>query len=137
MAARAIDTMNEVTKRDNVRDALFNYLDTDTIWYGTPLLTNHTYSPDTWLASFHQSDPEPLVRLQKEYWDPLLTWARDTFDVELLTSDSLLFNSQPEATKQKLEKVLQGLDPWQMAGCVSFIVLSRLPLIFCGQRWSA
>lgn len=120
--------MNEIATRDDVRNALFNYLDTDTIWYGTPLLTNLTYSPDTRLVSFHQSYPEPLVRLQKDYWDPLLTWARDTFDVELLTSDSLLFNAQPEATKRKFEKVLQGLDPWQMAGCVSFIVLSHRPL---------
>jgi ATP synthase F1 complex assembly factor 2 len=64
------------------------------------------------------------VRLQNDHWDPLLTWARDTFDVELLTSNSLLLSAQPEATKLKLGKVLQGFDPWQMAGCVSFIVLS-------------
>jgi len=59
------------------------------------------------------------VRLQKDHWDPLLAWARDTFDVELLTSNSLLLNAQPEATKKKLNEVLQGFDPWQMAGCVS------------------
>jgi ATP synthase F1 complex assembly factor 2 len=76
-------------------------------------------------VSFHQEDPEPLVRLQKDHLDPLLTWARDTFDIELLTSDSLLLNAQPEATKKKLDKVLQGFDPWLMAGCVSFIILYR------------
>ncbi|KAI0279800.1 ATP12-domain-containing protein [Russula aff. rugulosa BPL654] len=96
LAARAIDTMNEATKRGDVRTAMFKYLDTDTI-------------------CFHQEHPEPLVRLQKDHWDPLLTWARDTFDIELLTSDSLLLNAQPEATKRKLDKVLQGFDPWQMA----------------------
>ncbi len=63
------------------------------------------------------------MRLQKDHWDPLLSWARDTFDVELLTSNSLLLNAQPEATKKKLDKLLQGFDPWQMACCVSFIVL--------------
>ena len=70
------------------------------------------------------------MRLQKDYWDPLLTWARDTFDVELLTSNSLLFNAQPEATKRELDKVLQGFDPWQLAGCVSFVVLSHRPFIY-------
>jgi len=96
LAARAIDTMNEATTRVDVRTSLFKYLDTDTI-------------------CFHQEYPESLVRLQKEHWDPLLTWARDTFDIELLTSDTLLLNAQPEATKRKLDKVLQGFDPWQMA----------------------
>ncbi|KAH9955608.1 ATP12-domain-containing protein [Russula dissimulans] len=96
LAARAIDAMNEVTSCDDVRKALLEYLDTDTI-------------------CFHQDSPEPLVRLQDDHWNPLLTWARDTFDVELLTSDSVLFNTQPEATKRKFDKVLQGFDPWQMA----------------------
>ncbi|KAI0293456.1 hypothetical protein BC826DRAFT_1015633 [Russula brevipes] len=96
LAARAIDAMNEAATRQNVRDALLKYLDTDTI-------------------CFHQNHPEQLVRLQDEHWNPLLTWARDTFDIELLTSDSVLFNSQPEVTKRKLDKVLQSFDPWQMA----------------------
>lgn len=129
--------MNEATTRADVRTALFKYLDTDTIWYGTLILTSHTHSPDTWWASFHQEYPEALVRLQKEHWDPLLTWARDTFDIELLTSDTLFLNAQPEATKRKLDKVLKGFDPWQMAGCVSFIDHNRRSLnICCGQRWN-
>lgn len=85
-----------------------------------PPLSIHTHSSGT---SFHQDHPEPLVRLQDDHWNPLLTWARDTFDVELLTSDSVLFNAQPEATKRKLDNVLQGFDLWQMAGCVSLAVL--------------
>jgi ATP synthase F1 complex assembly factor 2 len=75
------------------------------------------------MVSFHQNYPEPLVRLQDEHWKPLLTWARDTFDLELLSSDSVLFSVQPVATRKKLDKVLQGLDPWQMAGCVSLHAL--------------
>jgi ATP synthase F1 complex assembly factor 2 len=116
--------MNEGTTRDDVRDTLFEYLDSDTIWYCIPPLTNRTHLPDTRCVSFHQGYPEPLVRLQNDHWDPLLTWARNTFDVEILTSNSLLLNAQPEATKRKLGNVLQGFDPWQMAGCVSFVVLS-------------
>src|SRR6267154_3648665 len=133
-----MDTMNEATKRADVRTAMFKYLDTDTIWYGTEIFTSHAYSPDTRCISFHQEYPDALVRLQKDHWNPLLTWARDTFDIELLTSNSLLLNAQPEATKRKLDKVLQGFDPWRMAGCVSFIVFYRHSLnICCGQRWSA
>ena len=130
--------MNESAKRADTHTAIFKYLDTDTIWYVTQILTSHTHSPDARWVSFHQEYPEQLVRLQKDHWDPLLTWARDTFDIELLTSDSLLLNAQPEATKRKLDKVLQGFDPWQMAGCVSFIVLYQHSLnIRSGQRWNA
>jgi ATP synthase mitochondrial F1 complex assembly factor 2 len=86
------------------------------------LLSHHRL--DLLRTSFHQDSPEPLVRLQDDHWNPLLTWARDTFDVELLTSDSVLFNTQPEATKRKFDKVLQGFDPWQMAGCVHYSLLS-------------
>ena len=63
------------------------------------------------------------MRLQNEHWNPLHKWARDDFDVELVTSDSVLFSAQPEATKKKLDKVLQRFDMWQMAGCVLFTVI--------------
>jgi ATP synthase F1 complex assembly factor 2 len=120
--------MNEVTTRDDVRKALLNYLDTDTIWYGSSFYGIRTHSPNLRLASFHQDYPESLVRLQDDHWTPLITWARDTFGVELLTSDSVLFSAQPAATRRKFDEVLQGFDPWQMAGCVLLLVFS--PVIY-------
>jgi chaperone required for assembly of F1-ATPase len=97
----------------------------------------YTYSPNLLWISFHQDYPEPLVRLQNDHWIPLLTWARDTFDVELLTSGSVLFSAQPLVTKRKFDKVLQGFDPWQMAGLYHYLLS---PMIYskmtCGQRWS-
>ncbi|KAJ6546535.1 hypothetical protein DFH09DRAFT_1249088 [Mycena vulgaris] len=75
---------------------LLPYLDTDTI-------------------CFYQDYPPQLVDLQTEHWDPLLSWARSTFDVELNTFDSLLFNSQPDETKSKMDKVLSTFDHWEMA----------------------
>jgi ATP synthase F1 complex assembly factor 2 len=86
----------------------------------------HTHLPNLLWISFHQDYPEPLVRLQDDHWNPLLTWARDTFDVELLTSGSVLFSAQPAATKRKFDKVLQGFDPWQMAGWLSLRTLYDL-----------
>jgi ATP synthase F1 complex assembly factor 2 len=67
-------------------------------------------------CSFHQDDPPPLVALQKEHWEPLLHWACKTFDVQIYGSKSLLLNAQPEATKQKFDKVLAEFDHWEMAG---------------------
>jgi len=82
--------------RAEVRASLLEYLDTDTI-------------------CFYQDEPPPLVVLQQKYWDPLLNWARSTFDVEIRKFDSILFNSQPEATKRKFDTLLAQFDPWEMA----------------------
>ena len=120
--------MNETAARLDVCSALLKYLDTDTIWYVPAHFTISARSLNTRWVSFHQDYPEPLVRLQDEYWNPLIIWARDTFDIKLLTSDSVLFSTQPEATKKKLDKVLRSLDPWQMAGCVSFTLIIVYPV---------
>jgi ATP synthase F1 complex assembly factor 2 len=64
------------------------------------------------------------VRLQDEHWNPLLAWARDTFNIELFTSQSVLFGAQPDTTKKILDEALQKLDSWQMAGCVSLATTS-------------
>ncbi|KAJ7632479.1 hypothetical protein FB45DRAFT_831648 [Roridomyces roridus] len=96
LASRAIDAMVSEATRQEVREALLEYLDTDTI-------------------CFHQDYPPQLVDLQAQHWDPLLAWARATFDVELNTSESLLFSSQPDETKTKLVQILSTFDHWEMA----------------------
>ncbi|SRR6266702_1978490 len=116
--------MNDVATRADVRTALLKYLDTDTIWYCSSFFFGLARPPDTPRFSFHQDYPDPLVRLQDEHWNPLLAWARDTFNIELLTSQSVLFSAQPDATKKILDEALQKLDSWQMAGCVSFAAIS-------------
>lgn len=80
--------------------------------------------PDPPRFSFHQDYPDPLVRLQDKHWNPLLAWARDTFNIEFYTFQSVLFSSQPDATKQVLDEELEKLDSWKLAGCVSFILIS-------------
>ncbi|RDB24109.1 ATP synthase mitochondrial F1 complex assembly factor 2 [Hypsizygus marmoreus] len=96
IASRAFDDLGEQTTRYEVQEALLKYLDTDTI-------------------CFHQDYPPQLERLQTEHWDPLLEWARKTFDVKLFKSESILFATQPEATHEKFRKVLAEFDQWQMA----------------------
>jgi ATP synthase F1 complex assembly factor 2 len=68
------------------------------------------------VCSFHQDEPPPLVTLQQTHWEPLLHWARKTFDVGIDIFDSVLSNQQPEQTKQKFDAVLSDFDHWEMAG---------------------
>ena len=67
--------------------------------------------------------------LQEKHWDPLLNWARSTFDVEIHKFNSILFNSQPEATKQKLGKILGQFDPWEMAGTENYHPIFALSVL--------
>ncbi|EPQ58611.1 ATP12-domain-containing protein [Gloeophyllum trabeum ATCC 11539] len=96
LAARAIDTAKDPKSRTEIREALIKYLDTDTV-------------------CFHQLEPEALARLQKAHWDPLLDWARATFDVPIHTFFSVLSSTQPPETTEKLANVLAELDSWELA----------------------
>ncbi|KAG5728292.1 hypothetical protein E4T56_gene19200 [Termitomyces sp. T112] len=96
VTARAIDGLAEQETRSAVQEALLKYLDTDTI-------------------CFYQDYPPQLERLQAEHWDPLLEWARKTYDVEINKAESILFCAQPEATKEKFRQVIAKFDQWQLA----------------------
>jgi ATP synthase F1 complex assembly factor 2 len=117
--------MNDVATRKDVRTALLKYLDTDTIWYFSSLFAGPAH-PDQPRFSFHQDYPDPLVRLQDKHWIPLLGWARDTFNIEFYTSQSVLFSAQPDATKRVLDEELEKLDSWKLAGCVSFTYIPAI-----------
>jgi chaperone required for assembly of F1-ATPase len=70
-----------------------------------------------------------------EHWEPLLDWVKKTYDVEVTKSESLLSPSQPEETKIKLGKVLDGFDHWEMAGNYSLPHRAYPKLIEILQRW--
>lgn len=96
LVSRAIDSLGEDAAREEVCHALLEYLDTDTI-------------------CFHEDYPPQLVTLQSDHWDPLLEWARNTFNVEIHKFESILSNKQPEATKQRFIEELKTFTSWEMA----------------------
>jgi len=81
----------------------------------TPPISLALHRPLLTQPSFFQDEPPLLVVLQDRHWEPLLDWARSTFDVEINKFESLLYNSQPEATKTKFDQLLQSFDAWEMA----------------------
>ena len=80
------------------------------------------------LVSFHSTEPEQLVNLQKEHWEPLLAWARSTFGAEIqIALDSFLLPPHPEGTIDKFDAVLSKFDPWQMAGMFESSLIGFCP----------
>lgn len=72
-----------------------------------------------YVSSFHEEEPEQLVRLQNDHWKPLLDWARKDLGVDIKIHQSILGADQPAKTKDKLHAILSGLDEWQLAGSFS------------------
>jgi len=96
IVSRAIDTMVNERTRSEVREALVKYIHTDTVCF------------------FH-NNPQPLERLQKEHWSPLLDWACKTYDIQINVSNSVLSVRQPVETAQKLSQVIKSFNHWEMA----------------------
>lgn len=57
-----------------------------------------------------------LVRMQKELWDPLFVWVKEEFGVTLALAEGFAPAKQSADTKTKMQKVLQEMDTWELAG---------------------
>ncbi|KAG8748737.1 ATP synthase complex assembly protein atp12 [Ceratobasidium sp. 414] len=96
IASRAIDNLKDEGARIDLAASLLKYLDTDAI-------------------CFYESHPPALVKLQEEHWTPLLNWAREAYQTEINTFDSILGNSQPTETKAIFAAAIDNFDQWEMA----------------------
>ena len=66
--------------------------------------------------SFHEDEPESLVRLQEAHWLPLVAWVNERFGTDVQVFRDLLGNKQSQLSHDKLGAVLDAYDPWQLAG---------------------
>lgn len=67
------------------------------------------------LVCYRADQPEALVRLQAEAWDPVLAWARDQFGVDLATSAGITHVTQPAALEAAVIRWLEGRRPIDIA----------------------
>ena len=86
------------TKQDRVsqeRDAMcvsvLKYLDTDLICY-------------------FADDPQALIDLQKEQWQPILDWFEQEFSVVLKTTSSLVAVTQPDEAHKVVQDYVESLE---------------------------
>lgn len=98
LASRAIDAFRNPKEdtRAQVHEQLLKYLETDTI-------------------CFHASEPQVLVALQKQHWEPLLAWARETFNVQINVTTGFSVPKQSPETFAAFRKVLEQMDEWELA----------------------
>ncbi|CAL1703662.1 unnamed protein product [Somion occarium] len=106
LTSRAIDALGDEETRKQVRAQLLKYLETDTI-------------------CFHQTEPQTIVDLQAQHWNPLLDWVQSEFSVQISTSNSFFRPVHPEETFKKFDEVMQKFDPWEMAAMERAVYTSK------------
>ncbi|XP_045382847.1 ATP synthase mitochondrial F1 complex assembly factor 2 isoform X3 [Lemur catta] len=88
--------------KDQLIRAAVKFLDTDTICYRV-------------------EEPETLVELQKNEWDPIIAWAEKRYSMEIGSSTSIMGPSIPAKTREVLVNHLASYNMWALQG-IEFIV---------------
>lgn len=97
----SLDNPTQRSKDQLIRAAI-KFLDTDTICYRV-------------------EEPETLVELQKNEWDPVIEWAENRYGVEIGSSTSIMGPSIPARTHEVLASHLASYNMWALQG-IEFVV---------------
>uniref|UniRef100_A0A8C0X3W9 ATP synthase mitochondrial F1 complex assembly factor 2 n=1 Tax=Castor canadensis TaxID=51338 RepID=A0A8C0X3W9_CASCN len=88
--------------KDQLIRAAVKFLDTDTICYRV-------------------EEPETLVELQKNEWDPIIEWAEKRYGVEIGSSTSIMGPNIPTKTREVFISHLASYNMWALQG-IEFVV---------------
>ena len=69
------------------------------------------------------------MQLQKERWTPLLEWTRRLLDADVHTATGTLVCRQPDATRAKVERLVAGLPPLDLASLERAVMVSKSMII--------
>ncbi|XP_054992905.1 ATP synthase mitochondrial F1 complex assembly factor 2 isoform X3 [Sorex araneus] len=104
----SLDNPTQRSKEQLIRAAV-KFLDTDTICYRV-------------------EEPETLVELQKNEWDPIIEWAEKRYSVEIGSSTSIMGPSIPPRTREVLASHLASYNMWALQG-IEFVVTQLKSLV--------
>ena len=55
---------------------------------------------------YRASEPEELIALQRQHWDPVIAWARDTFGARFVLAEGIVHVEQPAESVAKTRAVI-------------------------------
>jgi chaperone required for assembly of F1-ATPase len=76
------------------------------------------------LLCYRAEGPERLVERQAEHWDPILTWARRRYDIELKVTGGILHQPQPPASVERLVRAVAARNAFELAGLSPLVTVS-------------
>ncbi len=80
------------------------------------------------LVCYRAGEPEGLVKLQTQHWNPLLTWAREEFDARFMLAEGITYVAQPDSAIAAAAKAIPQ-DPWKLGATASITTLTGSALI--------
>ncbi len=100
------------TAIDNVRGREDEIVDEITAFAGNDLLCYRGETPDS------------LVKVQAEAWDPVLEWAKGTFDAHFVLAVGVIHVPQKDATVEAMRAAIAAYDPFCLTGLHNMTTLS-------------
>ncbi|XP_069917849.1 ATP synthase mitochondrial F1 complex assembly factor 2-like isoform X1 [Oryctolagus cuniculus] len=91
-------------------------LDNPTQWSKDQLIRAAIKFLDTDTICYRVEEPETLVELQKNEWDPVIEWAENRYGVEIGSSTSIMGPSIPARTHEVLANHLASYNMWALQG---------------------
>ena len=76
------------------------------------------------LLCYRANSPQELVERQAVAWDPLLAWAKDTFDAPLDVAQGVMYVAQPAQSLANLKAQLRHLSSFELSGIYDLVCLS-------------
>lgn len=76
------------------------------------------------LLCYRADHPDALIARQAEQWDPLLDWARDTYDAPLVLAAGVMPVSQPQTSLDHLSKAVAEHHDYALAGLHDLVSIS-------------
>lgn len=81
------------------------------------------------LVCYRAATPPDLVERQARIWQPVLDWARATFQGEFQATEGILHIAQPEASLAALRKYLSTKSPWALTALHNLTTLTGSALL--------
>jgi len=80
------------------------------------------------LLLYRADQPDGLVRRQAQYWDPVLSWAREALGAQFILSEGVVFVQQP-ARAVEIARTAIPTDPWRLGGVHAITTLTGSALL--------
>jgi ATP synthase F1 complex assembly factor 2 len=103
---RSLDSLKSEAIREGVIDNLMGYVHTDAVCY-------------------QQEYPESFVKLQQEYWQPIIDWVNQKYSVNVKTTSSILRVEQPAEVVRKFRETILGYDEFSLAAFEKVVLRTK------------
>lgn len=75
------------------------------------------------LLFYRAAEPDGLVALQAQHWDPVLAWAREAFGARFILSEGVMFVAQPPSAIAAMRLALPA-DAWRLGALHAITTLT-------------